>query len=152
MQCPLCLKQDTKVLDSRLIADGFAVRRRRECQSCSFRFSTYEEMEILNITVVKSDGRKENYNKEKMARGIEKALEKRSYTSDSFKKLLSIIERDIQKKRKDEITSSKLGEIVIRHLKKFDKVAYIRFASVYYSFEDIKSFTKEVKNLKNKKK
>ncbi len=152
MQCPLCLKQDTKVLDSRLIADGFAVRRRRECQSCSFRFSTYEEMEILNITVVKSDGRKENYHKAKMARGIEKALEKRSYTSDSFKKLLSIIERDIQKKRKDEITSSKLGEIVIRHLKKFDKVAYIRFASVYYSFEDIKSFTKEVKNLKNKKK
>ncbi|OIO46441.1 MAG: transcriptional regulator NrdR [Parcubacteria group bacterium CG1_02_37_51] len=151
MQCPLCLKKDTKVLDSRLIADGFAVRRRRECQDCSFRFSTYEEMEILNISVVKRDGRSENYSREKMARGIEKALEKRSYTSDDFKKLLNRIERDIQKLRRDEITSNKLGEIVIKQLKKFDKVAYIRFASVYYSFEDVKSFTREIKNLKIKK-
>ncbi|MFH1667697.1 MAG: transcriptional regulator NrdR [Candidatus Komeilibacteria bacterium] len=151
MQCPLCLKKETKVLDSRLIADGFAVRRRRECQACNFRFSTYEEMEILNITVVKRDGRRENYSRDKMARGIEKALEKRSYTSDDFKKLLNRIERDIQKLRRDEITSNKLGEIVIKQLKKFDKIAYIRFASVYYSFEDVKSFTKEIRNLKIKK-
>lgn len=147
MRCPICLKKDTKVLDSRIIADGFAIRRRRECQKCSFRFSTYEEIELLNITVIKRDGRREAYNREKIENGLCKALEKRPITKEAFKKLLNRIERDIQKKRKDEVTSHDIGEIVVRHLKRFDKIAYIRFASVYYPFSDVKAFHKEIANL-----
>ncbi|MCR4280355.1 MAG: transcriptional regulator NrdR [Candidatus Komeilibacteria bacterium] len=152
MHCPICLKKDTKVLDSRIIADGYAVRRRRECQHCSFRFSTYEEMEILNLSIVKRDGRRESYDREKLERGIKQALQKRVYTHDGYRKLINKIERDLQKKKTGEITSAQLGDIVIRHLKKFDKVAYIRFASVYYSFPDIDSFQKEVKSLTDRRK
>ncbi|PIZ98482.1 MAG: transcriptional regulator NrdR [Candidatus Komeilibacteria bacterium CG_4_10_14_0_2_um_filter_37_10] len=151
MHCPICLSKNTKVLDSRLVADGLAIRRRRECERCNYRFSTYEEMEILNLTVIKRDGRRESYSQEKLIKGIKRALEKRPYTQDAFKKLISQMERDIQKKRKDEITSSDLGEIVVRHLKKFDQIAYVRFASVYYSFSDLTSFQKAVSNLIIKK-
>jgi len=152
MHCPICLKQDTKVLDSRIISDGFAIRRRRECQHCNYRFSTYEEMELLNITVVKRDGRREAYNREKLEKGLKRAMEKRPSTKEAYKKLINRIERDIQKKRKDEITSEELGQIVIRHLKRFDKIAYIRFASVYYTFADVKSFHEEVASLIKKPK
>lgn len=152
MHCPICLKQDTKVLDSRIISDGFAIRRRRECQHCNYRFSTYEEMELLNITVVKRDGRRESYNREKLEKGLKRAMEKRPSTKEAYKKLINRIERDIQKKRKDEITSEELGQIVIKHLKRFDKIAYIRFASVYYTFADVKSFHEEVASLIKKPK
>jgi len=152
MHCPICLKQDTKVLDSRIISDGFAIRRRRECQHCNYRFSTFEEMELLNVTVVKRDGRRETYNREKLEKGLRRALQKRPHTKEAYKKLINRIERDIQKKRKDEIKSEALGQIVVRHLKRFDKVAYIRFASVYYPFSDVKSFHKEIASLIKKSK
>jgi len=152
MKCPVCLTQDTKVNDSRLTEEGYIVRRRRECQKCGFRFSTNEQIEILNLSVIKRDGAKEPYQRDKVISGLKKSLQKRSYTIDQFNKLTHQIERDIQKKGKEEITSQQLGEIVMKRLKSFDKVAYIRFASVYRAFEDVKTFQKELNNLlKNKK-
>lgn len=147
MKCPACHHPDTKVTDSRLINDGMAIRRRRECLECGFRFSTYEEVEILNLTVVKRDGRTEPYNKEKLESGLRKALEKRPITHDEFKKLVSQIERDIQLEQKGEIKTSQIGEIIMKHLKKTDAVAYIRFASVYRSFKDAQTFQRELKKL-----
>jgi len=150
MRCPVCLTSDTKVNDSRLIEEGYAIRRRRECQKCGFRFSTYEQIEILNLTVIKRDGRKEPYQREKLERGLNHALEKRPYTQEQFKQLINTIERDIQKHSKEEITSKTLGEIVMKRLKSFDKVSYIRFASVYRAFEDVQTFQKELEGLLNK--
>ncbi|MBI5370052.1 transcriptional repressor NrdR [Candidatus Uhrbacteria bacterium] len=147
MHCAVCNHRDTKVIDSRISSDGVSVRRRRECEKCEFRFSTLEEIELLDLTVVKRDGRRENYSREKLVRGLEKALEKRPYTDNSFQKLVHKIERDIQKKRRGQLTSAELGEIVMKHLRAFDKVAYIRFASVYRSFDDVKTFEDELKKL-----
>ncbi|MEK7422513.1 MAG: ATP cone domain-containing protein, partial [Actinomycetota bacterium] len=110
-------------------------------------FSTLEEIELLDLTVVKRDGRRENYSREKLSRGLEKALEKRPYTDVGFQKLVHKIERDIQKKRRGQLTTAELGDIVMKHLRLFDKVAYIRFASVYRSFEDVKTFESELKKL-----
>lgn len=138
------------VTDSRISSDGLSIRRRRQCSKCNFRFSTYEEMEILNLTLIKRDGRREPYIKEKLAQGLKKALEKRPYTADDFKKLITRIEREIQKKKQDEITSQDIGEVVIKILKRFDKVAYIRFASVYRSFEDVQTFQRELNLLLKK--
>jgi len=151
MRCPICLTQDTKVNDSRIAEDGFTIKRRRECQKCGFRFSTYEQIEILNLFVIKRNGSKEPYAREKVQEGLIKSLEKRPYTKDNFNKLINTIERDIQKKKKDEITSLEIGEIVMKRLKSFDKISYIRFASVYRAFEDVKTFQKEINSLVNKK-
>ncbi|MFC1687824.1 transcriptional regulator NrdR [Patescibacteria group bacterium] len=148
MICLACSHKDTKVTDSRVVSEGMAIRRRRECQKCGFRFSTYEEVEILNLTVVKRDGSRQPYSREKVEHGLKKALEKRPITQERFRMLVSNIEREIQSKsRTDEIISEDIGEILMRHLKKTDKVAYIRFASVYKSFEDIDSFKKEIKKI-----
>lgn len=147
MKCPVCLAPDTKVTDSRLSSEGFAIRRRRECVKCGFRFSTYEEAEILNLTVIKRDGRREPYAREKLENGLKKALEKRPYTKDDFQKLVNRIERDIQHLQKTEITSRSLGEIVMKRLRRFDTVAYIRFASVYRSFDDVAMFQRELAQL-----
>jgi transcriptional repressor NrdR len=147
MRCPVCNNSDTKVVDSRLSVDGMNIRRRRECEKCGFRFSTLEEMELLDLTVVKRDGRRESYSRDKMMRGLEKALEKRPYTETAMQQLVHKIERDIQKKRRGELTTKEIGEIVMKHLKVFDKVAYIRFASVYRSFDDVKTFEQELRSL-----
>jgi len=150
MRCPVCLAQDSKVNDSRLIEDGFAIRRRRQCLACGFRFSTHEEIEILNLTVIKRDGSSESYQREKLERGLKRALEKRPYSQEQFKKLINTIERDIQKKKVEEIASQEIGEAVIKRLKTFDKIAYIRFASVYRAFEDVRTFQKELEGLLKK--
>lgn len=149
MRCPVCNYKSTRVIDSRLLTDGMAVRRRRECEKekCSFRFSTVEEMELLDVTVVKRNGRREAYSREKILFGLKKALEKRPYTDVQLQHLLHNVERDIQKVRGGEVTSAEIGEIVMKRLKLFDKVAYIRFASVYRSFEDLETFEKELKKL-----
>ncbi|OGL96061.1 transcriptional regulator NrdR [Candidatus Uhrbacteria bacterium RIFOXYB12_FULL_58_10] len=147
MRCPVCNNSDTKVVDSRLSVDGMNIRRRRECEKCNFRFSTLEEMELLGLTVVKRDGRRESYSREKMVKGLEKALEKRPYTEMNLQQLVHKMERDIQKKRRGELTSREIGEILMKHLKGFDKVAYIRFASVYRSFDDVKTFEQELRSL-----
>lgn len=158
MRCPICNYGDTKVIDSRLSSDGMSIRRRRECEKCDYRFSTVEETELLDLMVVKRDGRREPYSREKLERGLRKALEKRQYTDLDFQNLVHGIERDIQKKKRNELRSSDVGEIVMRRLRNFDKVAYIRFASVYRAFEDVDSFQEELnrllggKQIKSKKK
>ena len=147
MFCLFCGHTDTKVIDSRLTEDGGAIRRRRECEKCGERFSTYEEMVLLNISVVKRDGRKEAYEREKTEQGIKRSLEKRPISHEEFRNLINRIERDIQVLRKEEIKSSEIGGIVMKELKTLDEVAYIRFASVYKSFKDVKSFERELKKL-----
>lgn len=148
MKCQVCLTPDTKVTDSRLTSDGFGIRRRRECVACGYRFSTYEEGEILNLAVLKRDGRRESYSKEKLEAGLRKALEKRPVTHDDFQKLVNQIQRDLQSLQRAEVTSKMIGEIVMKRLKRFDSVAYIRFASVYRAFQDVATFQRELKKLK----
>lgn len=147
MYCPICNHKDTKVVDSRLTVDGANIRRRRECCKCQYRFSTVEEIEILDLTVVKRDGQRESYSRDKIVRGLSRSLEKRPYTNEAFQGLLHAIERDIQKRRKHEITSAEVGAIVSNRLKSFDKIAYLRFASVYRAFEDIETFQNELQGL-----
>ncbi|NQV89256.1 MAG: transcriptional repressor NrdR [Parcubacteria group bacterium] len=151
MYCAVCNHKDTKVVDSRVSSDGASVRRRRECEKCGFRFSTFEEVELLDLTIVKRDGRRESYEREKLTRGLVRSLQKRPYTDQKFQKLVHKIERDIQKKKRGQLTTEEMGEIVMKHLKTFDKVAYIRFASVYRSFEDVETFQNELKKLTPKK-
>lgn len=150
MHCPVCGHEDTKVVDSRLTGEGASIRRRRECEACGHRFSTNEEVELLDLTVVKRDGLRQSYSREKMEHGLKKALEKRPVTDASFRTLVHGIERDIQRLKTDEITSSDIGEIVMNRLKAFDTVAYIRFASVYRQFEDVGSFTRELNQLQRR--
>lgn len=134
-----------------MASDGLSIRRRRECLKCGFRFSTYEELEILELTIVKNDGRKEAYSRDKLVKGLRRALEKRPIIEDNFKKLIHSIERDLQILKKSEITSNQIGQIVMKHLKKVDQVAYIRFASVYESFKDAHTFKRELNKLLQKR-
>jgi len=152
MKCPICSYQDTKVIDSRVASDGLSIRRRRECLKCGFRFSTYEEVEILDLIIVKRDGQKQPYSRDKLIKGLHKALEKRPITEENFKKLVNSIERDLQAMKKGEITSQQIGQMVMKHLKRTDQVAYIRFASVYESFKDAREFRKELNKLIKSKK
>jgi len=148
MNCPLCSHDNTKVNDTRPSQDGLSIRRRRECNDCGYRFSTLEETEILDLTVIKRDGRRENYDKDKLTRGLERSLEKRPYQRDDFHSLVQRIERDIQKLKKNEVSTEQIGQIVMTNLKQFDQVAYIRFASVYRAFADANSFIRELQDLK----
>lgn len=143
MFCPFCAHSETKVVDSRDTNDGKAVRRRRECEKCQARFSTYEEMEILRLTVVKKDGTKQDYNRQKIEIGIHKALEKRPVGEEKIQKMIGDIEFEIHAKGEVEITSKEIGRIVLEKLKEVDDVAYLRFASVYKSFKTAESFKKE---------
>lgn len=138
-------------MDSRVTDEGLAIRRRRECDKCGYRFSTVEEVEILNLTVVKRDGTREPYDRDKVEAGVHKALEKRPITADTIKKLIGQIERDIQLRGRMEITSQQIGEIVMKRLQRIDQVAYIRFASVYRQFQDIESFKRELNRLASKR-
>lgn len=148
MNCPKCLNLDTKVVDSRPVEESSAIRRRRECEKCGFRFSTYEQIEILDLTVVKRDGSRQLYSREKLERGLRRAFEKREHTDQTFKKIIGSVEQEIQKRAvSGEITSNAIGELVMRSIKKIDKVAYIRFASVYKQFEDIAELKEAVLKL-----
>ncbi len=152
MNCPVCNDPDSRVVDSRISQDGTSIRRRRQCDKCEYRFSTLEEIELLNITVIKRDGSREVYDREKMVRGLRRALEKRPHTAADFRTLVHAIEREIQRLDSNELRSQDMGEIVMESLKHFDKVAYIRFASVYRSFEDVQTFQKELDRLKKSSK
>ncbi|MCC7522240.1 transcriptional repressor NrdR [Candidatus Uhrbacteria bacterium] len=147
MHCPVCNSPDTRVVDTRLSPDGTSIRRRRQCDACGYRFSTLEEIELLNIVIIKRDGSHEVYSREKMERGLKKALEKRPHTDADFRSLVHGIERDIQRLNETELRSSDIGAIVMERLKSFDKIAYIRFASVYRQFEDVKTFQEELARL-----
>lgn len=147
MKCLSCSAKDTRVLDSRLTSEGTSIRRRRECTRCRFRFSTLEDIQLLDLIVLKRNGRREPYSREKLERGLTKALEKRPATREKIASLVRSIEVDLAKKRRPEITSQDIGEIVMRRLEKFDHIAYIRFASVYRQFEDVRTFQKELARL-----
>ena len=144
MNCPFCNHTDTKVVDSRETGEGKITRRRRECEKCEARFSTYEEVEILRKTVVKKDGRKEDYNREKIEGGVKRALVKRPVSEEKVSKLMGDIEYEIQSLEKPEITTREIGKIVLKKLRELDEVAYVRFASVYKSFGSVESFKKEL--------
>lgn len=149
MVCPFCGHDDTKVVDSRDTNDGRAIRRRRECEKCQARFSTYEEMEIMKLTVIKRDGSKQEYKKEKIESGLRKALEKCSVSEEKIGKALGDIEYEIQSRDSSEITSKDIGKIVLAKLKELDDVAYLRFASVYKSFKSADSFKREMEKLES---
>ena len=144
MNCPFCNHKDTKVVDSRDTNDGKITRRRRECAKCNVRFSTYEEVELLRLMVVKKDGRKVDFDKTKIEAGIIKALEKRPIKGERLAKLIGDIEYEIQSKDLPEISTRDIGKIVLKKLRELDEVAYVRFASVYKSFGSIESFKKEL--------
>jgi transcriptional repressor NrdR len=147
MICPFCGHSETKVVDSRDTNDGKAIRRRRECEKCQARFSTYEEMEIMKLTVVKRDGNKQDYDRRKIEIGIRKALEKRPVSEDKIGKMVGDIEYDIQGRESNEITSKEIGKLILDKLKEIDDVAYLRFASVYKSFKSADSFRKEMEKM-----
>jgi len=144
MNCPFCNNTETKVVDSRETNEGKMTRRRRECEKCTARFSTYEEVEILRLTVIKKNGEKEDYNREKIEGGIKRALVKRPISEEKVAKLMGDIEYEISSMEKPEITTREIGKIVLKKLRELDEVAYVRFASVYKSFGSIESFKKEL--------
>jgi len=147
MRCPFCKRDDSKVLDSRESAEGTVTRRRRECLSCHKRFTTYERVEELMPLVVKKDGRREPYDREKLISGLQKAVEKRPVSMDQLEALVAEVEARVLERGEKEVPSSLLGEEVMRRLRTLDQVAYVRFASVYRSFRDIEEFMDELKGL-----
>jgi len=151
MNCPFCNNTDTKVVDSRETNEGKITRRRRECPKCEARFSTYEEVELLRLTVAKKDGSKTEYDKSKIETGIRKALEKRPISEEKVFKTMGDIEYEIRALEKPEVTTREIGKIVLKKLKELDEVAYVRFASVYKSFASIESFKKELDMLEDEK-
>ncbi|XNO33016.1 transcriptional regulator NrdR [Vibrio alginolyticus] len=149
MHCPFCSENDTKVIDSRLVADGHQVRRRRQCLACSERFTTFESAELVMPKVIKSNGNREPFDEDKMVGGIQRALEKRPVSADSIELAISMIKSQLRATGEREVPSEMIGNLVMDQLKEFDKVAYIRFASVYRSFEDIREFGEEIARLED---
>jgi len=149
MHCPFCSAQDTKVIDSRLANDGAMVRRRRECLTCNERFTTFETAELVMPRLVKNDGRREPFDEEKLHAGIQRALEKRPVSTDEIDTAVSRIKKRLRATGDREVSSQKLGEWVMDELRTLDQVAYVRFASVYRSFEDVSAFQEEIEMLKN---
>jgi len=146
MECPYCHNIETKVTDSR-DTGALSIRRRRECLKCGKRFTTYEHIEMQPIYVIKKDGRREKFERQKIRHGIEKACEKRPVSHEEIEELIEKIEEKTRRSGKEEIETKQIGEYVMEALKETDHVAYIRFASVYRSFADISSFEEEIKNL-----
>ncbi len=144
MNCPFCNHIETKVVDSRETGDGKITRRRRQCEKCDARFSTYEEVELLRLNIIKKNGDKADYDKNKIETGVRRALVKRPVTEEKIAKLIGDIEYAIRSLEKPEVTTKEIGKIVLQKLKDLDEVAYVRFASVYKSFGSIESFKKEL--------
>ena len=144
MNCPFCNNSETKVVDSRETNEGKITRRRRECLKCLSRFSTYEEVELLRLSVIKKNGTKVDYDKFKIETGVRKALEKRPISEEKIAKFIGEIEYEIRTKEKPEITSREIGKIILKKLRELDEVAYVRFASVYKSFANVESFKREL--------
>jgi transcriptional repressor NrdR len=151
MRCPYCSYKETSVIDSRDVGDLELTRRRRECRKCKKRFTTYERVEIIDLIVIKKDGRREKFDRHKLMSGIQKACEKRPVSQEVIEKTVEEIERELRNMETLEVPSKKIGELVMRKLKKIDKVAYIRFASVYRSL-DLETLSKELRSLRKKKK
>lgn len=147
MRCPYCDFYDSKVIDTRPTEEGQAIRRRRECIKCSKRFTTYEKIEEIPLVVVKKDGNRQTYDRNKLLNGILRACEKRPVSMDTIEKVVDDIEKNLYNSMEKEITSVEIGEMVMNTLKDIDEVAYVRFASVYRQFKDVNSFMDELKEL-----
>ena len=152
MRCPFCDNQETKVIDSRPTEDGHAIRRGRECERCSRRFTTYEKVEEVILMVVKKDGSREAFDRRKIMNGIIKACEKRPVTVATIENMVDQIERGLNNMMEKEIDSSFIGELIMDQLKDVDQVAYVRFASVYRQFTDVNTFVAEIEKLLGKQK
>ena len=147
MRCPFCKKTENKVIDSRLSHEGHVIRRRRECLECSRRFTTYERVEEMMPLVVKKDGRREAFDREKVLVGLTKAVEKRPVSAEQLEQIVVNIEQKLQESGEKEVGAKEIGELVMHALQKVDDVAYVRFASVYRSFRDVKEFMVELQDL-----
>lgn len=147
MHCPFCSEQDTKVIDSRLVADGMSVRRRRECNACKERFTTFEGAELVMPRVIKSNSAREPFNEDKLRAGLLRSLEKRPVSLEAMEQTINRIKSKLRATGEREVSSKLIGSLVMDQLKQLDKVAYIRFASVYRSFEDIRDFGAEIARL-----
>ncbi len=151
MRCPYCGHLEDRVVDSREAQDGLATRRRRECLGCSRRFTTYERLEEVLPAVVKKDGRREAFDRQKILHGLERACQKRPVSSEQIQALLAGVERQLQESGEKEVPSRVIGEALMARLRELDPVAYVRFASVYRSFEDVGDFMSELAGLAGKK-
>lgn len=151
MKCPYCDFYETKVVDSRPTDEGQAIRRRRECTKCSKRFTTYEKIEEIPLVVVKKDGTRQPYNRNKLLNGIIRACEKRPVSMKVMDEIVGNIEKKLQNSLEREITSNYIGEMVMNSLKKVDEVAYVRYASVYRQFKDLNTFMDELKKILDEK-
>lgn len=147
MLCPFCKKDDTLVLESRDSEEGEVTRRRRECKACGKRFTTYERVENISLKIVKKDGSLEDYDREKIKQGIMKACEKRACSADDVDNIIDDIEMRLLSRKSTEVSSSDIGRMILTRLKKTDKVAYLRFASVFLEFEDVDEFKNQIKEL-----
>ncbi len=147
MKCPYCLYHESKVVDSRPTEERQAIRRRRECIECNKRFTTYEKIEEIPLIVVKKDGNRQAYNRNKILNGIIKSCEKRPVSINTIEKLVDDLETTLYNSLEKEVTSVEIGEMIMEKLKKIDEVSYVRFASVYRQFKDINSFMDELKNI-----
>ena len=145
MNCPFCSSTESRVTDKRASPEG--IRRRRECLKCKKRYTTYEKVSSQDFYVIKKDGKREVFDKNKLSTGIERAFEKRPVSAEKIDKMINEIEEQLRRKGKKEIKSSVIGELVMKKIRKLDNIAYIRFASVYRDFQDVKDFKKEIKRL-----
>ncbi|SHJ56868.1 transcriptional regulator NrdR [Tepidibacter formicigenes] len=151
MKCPYCNFSQSKVIDSRPTDEGSSIRRRRECESCKKRFTTYEKVEDITLMVIKKDGNRERFDRSKIINGIIKSCEKRPVSIDVIENIVTDIENSINRSMVREIDSNKIGELVMEKLKEIDEVAYVRFASVYRHFKDINTFLQELEKILNEK-
>lgn len=147
MFCIFCQNKDSEVIETRVADEGTTIRRRRQCPKCKKRFTTYERVEELPILVIKRDGRRERFDKDKLRRGVLKACEKTKVAASDIEKIIADIEGELKQQEATEVESKMIGNLVARHLKKIDKIAYIRFASVFRRFVDLEDFEKELKKL-----
>ncbi|MEW5756667.1 MAG: transcriptional regulator NrdR [Pseudomonadota bacterium] len=151
MRCPFCSADDTKVIDSRLASEGYVVRRRRECLSCGERYTTFETAELVMPRVIKRDGRREPFDEDKLRAGILRAMEKRPVSTEAIENAINHIKQRLRNTGEREVKGSMVGELVMEELRDLDQVAYVRFASVYRSFQDLDEFRKEIERLEGKK-
>lgn len=151
MKCQYCGGLESKVIDSRMTEEGNSIRRRRECEACHKRFTTYERIEQISIMVIKKDKTREYFDREKILKGILRSCEKRKITLEQMEGIVDNIEKEIQNSMKREVSSLEIGEMVMKHLKNLDEISYVRFASVYREFKDLDSFMEELKQMMSEK-
>ena len=151
MKCPSCSHLESRVIDSRISKDNAMIRRRRECEACGYRFTTFEHIEEFLPLIVKKDGRRESFDRQKILAGLKRACEKRPISIETLEELLDRIEKHLQEQGEKEIEAAVIGEQIMKELKELDQVAYVRFASVYREFKDINEFMSELKGLLDKK-